>query len=203
MKRLSILTLLLLTAIAALSVSQFVMMRTLADAHAEVEEVRRKYGYISVEDPTRTYLSAIPEKEQAIRLIVPAGSKYLLHLSDAAFDPETKTDTLPTTKTISLNEWQDGADVVLTYAIHMDNGKPRVNLHSDSKTLFNYTVENWIASGQPNEGTGSLPGDQRDYSIDDTITIMTWRDPGTQRGVAIWLEPQSRWISRQKSSDGE
>jgi hypothetical protein len=43
---------------------------------------------------------------------------------------------------------------------------------------------------------------QRDYSIDETIPIMTMLDPGTQRGVAIWLEPHARSIARQEAKNG-
>jgi hypothetical protein len=206
MKRFSLLTLLLLTAIAGLIFSQVVMMRKLAVANAEVDNARRKYGYISVGDPTRTYVSAIAENEQnasAIRIIVPAGSRYLLHLSDTTFNHQTKTESLPPTKTISLNSWRDGADVTLTYAIYMENGKPRVEVHTETKTLFNYTLENWVASGQPTEGTGTGFDGQRDFSIDDPIPIMTWLDPGTERGVAIWLEPYSRWMARSEAKDNE
>jgi len=121
MKSYSLLTLLLLIVIAALSVSQFVMMRQLADAQAEIDTVRRKYGYIRIENENSTYVSRIADNEQgenAYRIRVPSGSRYLLHLTDATFEKsDYPVDPIPT-KTISLNGWQEGADAVLSYSIY-------------------------------------------------------------------------------------
>ncbi|NNE00016.1 MAG: hypothetical protein HKN47_22075 [Pirellulaceae bacterium] len=206
MKRFSLLTLLLSTAIAALLVSQFVMMRKLVEARNEIDVVRRKYGYIKVNDPSLTYVNAIAENEQgpaAMRLIVPAGSRYMLHLSDTKFDHETKIDTLPAATTISLNSWRNGADVTLSYAIHMENGNPVVHVHTETETLLTYKVPNWTKSGQPNEGTGSPLDGQREFSTDETIPIMTWRDTGTGRGIALWLEPHARYAARRNKQSDE
>ena len=77
MKSYSLLSLLLLIVIVGLSVSQFMMMRQLADAQAEVDQVRSKYGYIRVENETKAYISRIASNEQdvdAYRICVPAGS---------------------------------------------------------------------------------------------------------------------------------
>ena len=81
MKSYSLISLLLFTAVAALLVSQFVMMRQLAEANAEIDAVRSKYGYIRVDDSSKTYVSRIADNEQDVdsyRIRVPAGSRYLL-----------------------------------------------------------------------------------------------------------------------------
>lgn len=200
MKRFSLTTLILLTVIAALSVSQIVMMRSLAEARAEVESVRAVYGYISVDDPSKTYVNSVPNVGMGskVRIIVPAGSRYLLHLSDAKLDFETELETLPVTKSISLNSWREGADATLTYAVLKENGKPRIEVRSGDDLFFDYILEDWVDSGEPNEGSDIGLDGQREFAIDEDIGIMTWLDPGTGRGVAIWLEPHSRYVERKQ-----
>lgn len=202
MKKFSLSTLLLLIVIVALSVSQFFMMQQLKSARKEVDAVRKSYGHISVDDPTLTYVCGIPKSQNrvptAARIVVPAGSRYLLHLSDATFDDQTPSNSLPATKTISLNSWRDGADKILTCEVLRDNGVPVVKVRTDEHEFFNYRMEGWTDSGQMHEG--SFVSEPRSFTVDETISISTWRDPGTKRGVAIWLEPHARAKQRENAS---
>ena len=61
--RFSLSTLLLLVVIVAQILSQVVMMRELVVARAEVEEVRRKYGHIRVENAQQIFVARIMVNE--------------------------------------------------------------------------------------------------------------------------------------------
>ena len=190
--------------IAALGVSQFVMMRQLADAQAEIENVRRKYGYIRVDDESKTYVSRIAENEEAndaYRIIAPAGSRYMLHLSDATFDSDGYPVQLKPTKTISLNGWRDGADVILSYYVYMEDGVPRIVVHTEADQFFNYIPPNWQTGSGPSEGGHLETDSQQAFSIDETIKLMWWRDWTTKRGLILWLEPHSKWEAKRKARD--
>lgn len=175
-------------------------MRQLNSARKEIDAVRKNYGHVNIEDPTLTYACGIANSQNQVptsaRIVVPPGSRYLLHLSDATFDDQTPSDTLPPTKTISLNDWRDGADRIVTCEVHLDNGVPVVTVRTDEHELFNYRLADWIDSGQRHEGS-FLSDQPRSFTVDETITITTWRDPGTKRGIAVWLEPHSRAKQRE------
>jgi hypothetical protein len=178
------------------------MMRQLADAREEVESIRRKYGYIRVEDEKMTYVSRIAENEEtddAYRIVVPAGSRYLLHLTDTQFEHDGyPPDPIPT-KTISLNGWREGADVVLSYSIYWENNAPRVVVHTEADEFFDYVPPNWQSGGGPNEGSHLQTAPQKAFAIDETIQFMWWKDPSTKRGIMLWLEPHSQWEARRNA----
>ena len=125
----SLLNLLFLVVIVALCTSHFVMFRQLSEARSEVENVRRKYGHIKIDDEKMTYVSRIADNEEAedaYRIIVPAGSRYMLHLADANWDGDGFLPDPTPTKTISLNGWRDGADVILSISTYWENNAPRI-----------------------------------------------------------------------------
>ena len=202
MKMYSIKTLLFLTVIAALVVSQLVLIGQLRHARSEVEMFRNKPGHINIDDPSLTYVRAITgvhhQLPQSVRIVVPAGSRYLLHLSDATFDDETSVESLPITETVALNGWRDGADEVLTCRVQRDNGPPVVKVFAGDEDFFSYTPKRWIDSGQSIEGSFAS-SQQRAFKPDESIPITRWRDSGSGRGVAVWLEPYSK--TRQRSND--
>jgi hypothetical protein len=97
----SLLTIFLLTAIAALSVSHFVMLREVRktraqmeavreEARAELELVRKEFGHIQVDDPNRIQISRIEGREAKggvhYRMRIPPGHRYFLHLADVSGD---------------------------------------------------------------------------------------------------------------------
>ena len=199
MKSYSLLSLMLLVVVAGLAVSQFVMMHQLADAHAEVELVRSKYGYIRVNDDTKTYVSRIVNNEQevdAYRICVPADSRYMLHLTDTLFEKGNyPVDPIPT-KTISMNHWREGADAVLSYSVYWDSNIPRVVVHTETEEMFDYAPTDWTPGSFPTERAHLETTPQAEFSIDDTIRLMWCHDPTTKRGFMLWLEPHSKWESR-------
>jgi hypothetical protein len=195
-------TLLLLVVIVAQIVSQAVMMRQLADARAEIDEVRRKYGYIRVENDQQVFVARIVENENnvdAYRIHIPSGHHYLLHLTDAVFPTEGYlVDPQPTT-TLSMNSWKEGADVVLSYAIYQENGTRRVRVWTETEELFDYRLENWVETAGPTEGSHLQTHPQEAFSPDETIRFMWCRNPETQRGVMLWMEPVAAWQARRSS----
>ena len=197
MRKYSIKTLLLLTVIAALVVSQFVLVGQLQQARSELDMVP---GRVIIDDPSLTYVRAITSEHnqlpQSVRIVTPADSRYLLRLCDATFDDETPVQSLPVTETIALNGWRDGADVVLTCKVQRDNGSPVIKVHTDKAEFFNYTPKRWIDSGQGTEGSFASE-QQRTFKPDESIPITRWRDTGTGRGIAVWLEPYEKAKLRQ------
>jgi hypothetical protein len=202
MKSFSLLNLLLLVAIVALTVSQLVMLRQLSDARREVDSVRRRFGYIKVDDEKMTYVSRIAgneEPEVAYRIIVPAGSRYMLHLTDATLEGYGFLNELNPTKTISLNGWREGADVVLSFSNDWENNAPKIVVHTETAEYFNFVPSDWTASGAPGEGWHLQTDPQKAFAIDETIQLIWWKDSGTNRGIVLWLEPHSKWEAKLKA----
>lgn len=198
-KSYSLSTLLLLMVIAALIMSQIVMMWRLADARSELELNRRRFGYIHVDDESKSYVARIPEpnaqEKTSYRIRVPAGSRYLLHLTDTTFSGEGYPTNPVPTRSISLNSWRDGADVILSYCIYWKDNAPRLNVHTETEEFFDYVPPDWT-NGGPSESTRLESNPQNEYPIDKTIEIMSWRDSRTKRGLMLWLEPYSSWNAR-------
>jgi len=97
--------------------------------------VRRKYGYIKIDNEKMTYVSRIAENEEtkdAYRIIVPAGSRYMLHLTDAVFEDDFPPQNPVPTRTISLNGWREGADVVLSYSCFWEKDAHRIVVHTEA-----------------------------------------------------------------------
>jgi hypothetical protein len=199
MKSYSLSTLLLLTVIVALILSQLLLMHQLSLARAEVNDVRRKFGYIHVVDETKTHVAQIAENEadgDAYRLWIPRGSRYFLHLTDATFESsDSPTDPIPT-KSVSLNDWERGADTVLSCVIYWENNAPRVVVHSKTSELFSYVLPDWNGASSAGELTW-FQGEQREYNANQNIQLMLWRNTSSKRGILLWLEPFTNSEKRQ------
>jgi len=175
----------------------------LMEANAELDLNRRRFGHIKVYDESKTYVSRVEDPNASIsksyRIRVPEGSRYLLHLTDAAF-PQKGYPANPTpTKSISLNGWRDGADVILSYTIYWENNAPRFNVHTETNEYFNYVPPNWVDDGQ-SESFDLETSPQNEYSTSESIEFMWWRGSSTKRGFMLWLEPYATWIEKRKSS---
>jgi hypothetical protein len=203
-KSLSLTTLLLLTTISALIVGLVAVGRRLADAQAEVEDVRRKYGHIRAEDPGATYIARIEENESSsneYRLVIPPGSHYLIHVTETTFlKSEYPVDPIPT-ETISLNSWKNGADVVLSYSIYVEGDDRRLIVHTNSEQFFDYQLKDWTDGTMPNEASHLQTDGQRAFQPDETIRFMWYRNPETKRGVMLWMEPANHWEARRAKAN--
>lgn len=206
----SLATLLLLVVIAALIVSHVAMTRQVVDARAElaaarleVEEVRRKFGHIRVENEKQIFVARVSEREvgtyDAYRIHIPPGHHYFLHLTDATFPTLGNPVDPKPTKTMSMNGWKDGADVVLTCSILKDEGTPRVQVSTQTDSLFDYRMENWIDAPGPSDGWHLKTDPQEAFSPDDTIYVMQWRNYQTKRGIMLWMEPLADYKARLSS----
>jgi len=204
MKSFSLSTLLLVVVIAALTFSQILLMRQLGLARAEVNDIRRKYGYIRVTDKSKTYVAQIPENESAgdaYRLWIPKGSRYLLHLTDSRFETnDSPTNPLPT-KTILLEDWSQGADTTLSFSIYWENKAPRVVVHTKTDEIFDYVPSDWKGNSGPSEWTWLQSGWQTAYSADQNIQFVLWRDKTTTRGILLWMEPYATWEERRRQNN--
>lgn len=210
MKSFSLLTLLLLVLIAALVASHIAMMGQLADARAEakdareeISDVRRKFGYIEVEDPRQTYVSWIPDTRlglSAFRIQIPPGQHYMLHLTDTDFPADEYPLNPVPTKTLSMNSWKQGADVILNYSIGYEDGVPHVRVSTGEGLLFDYRMDG-LTKGAGMRSSHHLQTDpQSAFSVDDTVRFMWWRDEDSQRGVMLWMEPVAAWHARNSSN---
>lgn len=186
-------------AFAALIVSQIVMMRYFVLARAEIADVRRRFGYIRIDNEEQIYVARITETEpgeDAYRLHIPPGNHYMLHLTEAEFPTENyPVDPIPT-GTMSMNGWKDGADVVLRFWIAKGiDGKPVVHVATYTEELFDFRLENWW-SGGPTEASNLETNPQKTFDPDSTIRFLWRRNPKTARGVMLWMEPVADWRAR-------
>jgi hypothetical protein len=205
-KSFSLLTLLLMTVIVAMAVSQFSMMRKMAEAEAEVNEARRLYGYIRIRDAEKTIVQRLedtPERRSAFRVHIPPGRHYILHISDVPFTGGLPPADLPVSSTMSMNSWRNGANVILSYSIYAEGEQHRMVVHTESEELFNYVIEGWTNGPMPNSGWTQESGVQKEFARDDTIQLMWHLNEATQRGVVLWMEPVDQWQKRKAAMEAK
>jgi hypothetical protein len=208
----SLLTIFVVTVIAALSISQVVLMRRMeqarqdvANAQAEVAEVRTQFGYILMTDPHLVHIARIESGEDPAiryRMIIPRGCHYMLHITDMLDFPASgfPVDPQPT-ETMSMNSWRDGADVILHWNMPSDpDGTPRLVVATDSDELFSYRIEEWKKTGFPNTGWKLETNEKQTFKPDETIRFMTHSNDETRRGVMLWMEPVEQWYKRRGES---
>jgi hypothetical protein len=202
----SLLTLLLLTVIVAMAVSQVTMMRQMAEAEAEVNQARRLYGYIRISDAEKTIVQRLedsPERRSAYRVHIPPGRHYILHISDVPFVGGLPPADLPASATLSMNNWRHGANVILSYSILAEGEQHRMVVHTESEELFNYVIDGWTNGPMPNSGWNLESGVQKEFARDDTIQLMWHLNEATQRGVVLWMEPVKQWQERRAAMEAK
>lgn len=205
-KSFSLLTLLLLTVIVAMAVSQVTLMRKMAEAEAEVNEARRLYGHIRIRDAEKTIVQRLedtPERRSAYRVHIPPGRHYILHISDVPFVGGLPPADLPPSANLSMNNWREGADVILSYYTRVEGEQHRMVVHTESQELFNYVIEGWTNGPMPNSRWTLEPGVQKELARDDTIQLMWHLNEATQRGVVLWMEPVDQWQKRKAEMEAE
>lgn len=210
MKSYSLLTLLLLCAIAALCASHYWMSRELARARAEVDSIRRNYGYIRVDNGTKVYVSSIAQHKgsshDSLRIVVPPGERYFLHLSETSALPGQGPPTCKPRTTVALNGWKDGADEILSYSIGWppDSEIPKLRVNTPTEDFYTYVPDDW-PRGVPLSIKSQVAADpQAEFDHDEPIVLMFANAPSIDRGVMLWLEPESRYKARlaaQKQTD--
>ncbi len=191
MFRFTIRDVLWLTVVVALGVSQVVMVRQLREARSEVALARKQFGYLHIDDPDRIYVSRIGGDffPGRYRLHIPPGHRFLLHLADTEIPDTGYPENPKPTKTLSMNSWREGADIVLTWTVYKDNKAVRVEVATDTERLFDYVLADWQPASGPEEANHLQTDPQKSFSPNETIRFMWFRNPTTKRGVMLWLEP--------------
>ena len=193
-KSFSIFSALLATIAVALCVSQYLLMRENSALRREIENVRSKFGYIQVDDPTKVYLRTIQDGDKsghtAYRLHFPKGNHYLLHLSHAVSPAAGESGRKPIT-TISLNGWKGGMEVILKWTAYLDdNGHSRLQVSTETDTFIDHTIK---GSGYAESVTGD---GQISYLLNESIELMKWRSADPKDELKLWLEPAELWHLR-------
>ena len=180
-----------LMVVVGLGLSHSVMLRSLREAREEVAMAREHFGFLRIDDPTRIYISRFepPNASPRYRLHIPPGNRYLLHMADMELPDTGYPDNPKPTKSLSMNSWREGADVVLQWGVTSENGKRRFRASTDKDQLFDYEFPDWIETPGPSEGLSLRPDPQMSFFPSETIRFMSWRNPKTKRGVMLWMEP--------------
>lgn len=198
MKSYSLLTLFLLIVIAALCASQYSMSRKLADARSEVDAIRRNYGYIRTEDERKIYVSSIVQHQgsnrDSLRIVVPPGQRYLLHLSETSARPSQSPPTANPRTTVVLNGWKDGADEILSYSIGWppDSEIPTLSVSTQTDHFYTYVPDDWPRGVSLSIDSRLDANPQKEFAPDEPIVLMFANAPSLDRGVMLWLEPETR-----------
>ncbi len=206
----SLLTLILAVTIAALLLSNVTMVRWLRQARveverarAEVEETRRRYGYLEVTDQKLIHVSRIEGGDSSwgnsYRLHIPPGNRFLLHIGEGDISDEGEFELPQPAKSLSMNNWAQGADLILHWDIQYgDDGIPHLKVATETDQLFDYPITTWKLGPGPGDGAHLTTGPQKTFRPDEIIRFMWERgDISTKRGVLFWMEPTSRRYPKQ------
>ena len=190
----------------ALVISQLILAADNWRLRDEIEEVRLRFGYLRIENNTDAYIARIGNGDlqdtPAYRLHLPAGNHFLLHLSVTDMVDGSIPDAPPATKTVSLNSWKHGADVVLKWLTRMEDGTPRIKVATESQTLLEYKFDNWKNPSGFTEGAELDTNGQMSFSTNDSLRLMWWRNPDESKVAVLWMEPADQWTSRQAENAG-
>ena len=168
----------------------------------ELEEVRRKFGEIRIDEPDKTYFVKIEgeEGETTYRAVFPAGSRYLLHLTDTPMKNSEIPEDLPTTKTMSMNSWRDGTDVILKWSM-FGGDEMRFVVETHAEQLFNYEVQGWNNGNHPNEGFDLEAEPIASFGTNQKVILTYFGNDKLERGIVLWLEPHAQWEKRRAEKD--
>lgn len=194
--RFSLRTLLLLTAIIALSVTVAMQYRELRPLRKEVARLRNEVGELNVEDPAKLHAIRVEtdsELEWKWRIWIPENASYRLR-ADGGLVP---AEGFPTGGgTMYLRE---PGEHVIRYAIRRDprDGRWNGSLHGPTGSVgkdHQLWVE-WASTTSTSSGVGTST---RSYDTDRRVEIIRHRvsqakssadieDPAS--GFIVWLEP--------------
>ena len=104
-------------------------------------------------------------------------------------------DDLKPTKTMSMNSWRDGADVILKWGVWNDDGK-RFVVETQSDELFNYEIKDWNSGNHPDEGFDLVTEPQAEFATDEKVILSYFGNDKLERGIILWLEPYDMWEAR-------
>jgi hypothetical protein len=204
----SLRTLFIVVLLIAMGISQFTLMRQLREAKSEIAAVRREFGYIHIDqDNEKKILISQIDKDghgsKTYRMHVPPGQHYMMNLY---VGPLSKSGKMPEdanpTETISLNPWQNGADIALSIRVvdQQDGKGDRVIVKTDEGTMIDYQVNksipNWDGS-RGYSGSSLDATDQKELSPTKPIQFYSLSDlKNDSRGIIVWLETVENYEAR-------
>ena len=167
----------------------------------EVDKIRARFGDIQIDDPDKTYFAKIKsyEGDHTYRAVFPAGSRYLLHVTDMPMKNSEIPDDLKPTKTMSMNGWRDGADVILKWNV-WGQDPMRLVVQTQTDELFNYELKDWNPGNYPNHGFELGADTQVEFGTDEKVILSYFGNDKLERGIVLWLEPHAMWEARQAKS---
>jgi len=207
----SLSTLFSLVTIAALLISNFVTMRWLNrarletdQARAEVQETRRQFGFLRVGDPQLIHVSRIEGDGtggnwgNSYRLHIPPGHQFFLNVAETDITDFGEFETPKPARTLAMNSWREGADLILHWdVVYDDDGTPHLKVATESEELFDFAIGAWKQGAGLHDAAHLITDPQKTFRPDEEIRFMWSRDFATKRGVVFWMEPLSRWKTRQ------
>lgn len=194
--RFSLLTLLLVTAIIALSVTVAMLYRELIPLREEVARLRNELGELNVEDPTKLHAIRVEtdnELEWKWRIWIPEGASYRLRGHGGPVPKEGYPTTGGTTYL------RESGEHVIRYRIRRDprDGRWNGSLHSPTGSVGK-DHQPWVEWSSRTSTSGGVGSSTRSYETDQRVEIIRHRvsqassstnieDPAA--GFMIWLEP--------------
>jgi hypothetical protein len=175
-----------------------VLLRKVQEARAELQaardevaEVRSHFGFLDIKDQKLIHVGRIGTRDDAYRLYIPPGHRFLLHVTEMKFPDVGWPENPQPSSTLSMNSWRGGADVVLQWSEIKEGNKLRFVVKTDSEDLFDYVLDDWEEGQLPNSGA-YLVGpkqSQKSFQPNETIRFMLFKNDSTNRGVMLWMEP--------------
>lgn len=178
------------------------MSRKLAAARAEIDAIRRNYGYIRADNDNKVYVSSITQHKgsnrDSLRIVVPPGERYFLHLSETTARPREFPPSSKPRTTVVLNGWKDGADEILSYSIGWppDREIPTLRVNTQTDHLYTYVPDDWPRGVSLSVESRVEASPQAEFARDEVIVILFANAPSLDRGVMLWLEPETRYDAR-------
>ena len=202
MKKYSLRSVLIFFAVAALLLSHIATSIRLREANQELDIVRRTYGYMKIEDDNKINVISLAQERSsngdALRLVVPSGDRYFLHLSetnaqDNALLPKGKHKT-----TVALNSWADGEDLILRYKMYLnpDTQTPYLEVGSRNQGFFTYRPDDWPSDVPLSIEFLIEAPEKTELAPHEPIILMRARSEPLNRGIILWLESETHRNSR-------
>jgi len=177
--RFSILTLLLLTAIVALTITVVQFYRELTPLRAEVKQLRDETGQLTIEDPTKTHAIRLPtenDEPRRYRVYLPPGRTYSLNYQVNRI-PEQGVGEFPNPHELQPGEYLVGVE--LTRRVDKETGEPissvdvRLDVDATGDINSGYSASIGIGQGRNdwivNKETGNMSYSWQEFGREQEI----------------------------------
>jgi hypothetical protein len=209
--RFSLATVIFLTTITAMALVIALFWREIGPLRTEVQRLRGETGQLTIDDPTKIYIIAIPQPDDAMkhwkwRIYLPANHQYILHTVTSPV-PETGYASSGTYSGQSV--WLSGGEQVFEVSLGKDaDGSWCVhNLmrHQDTNTTTTSTVSmpqaEWV-DGPGGSASSGVTVSQQSFEADKTVDLLRLRPlefvpryPGAD-------DPTKKWMGSTKEMKG-